>query len=265
MTDSDDFTPAFLVIDNVNFTTTSGQGIPVHQIEDVWVVANEQILGVFTLPARIPIIPTGANMSVRINAGVKPNGSKNESISYAFYGPVTFERNFQPEEEFNYKPTFEYQEETKFDLIEDFENSPFFNIDLDGNSETLLIRSKEDNNGGSFSGLIELDASKPDLEVTTDISFLREENAGGATFLEFDFKSDSELYVGYILETSNGPVEQIEAIFVPKEEWTRVYIDFTNYFTNSSVISYKIKFAASYNGNGKNNQIFLDNIKLLHF
>ncbi len=256
--------PAFLVINDVQLETTLEQGYPSHQIEDVWVSVDELNLGIYPLPARIPIITSGAEMQIRINAGVKPNGAKNQSLSYPFYDPIIVNQNLEKEQELELAPKFTYRNTAKFDILDDFEVGTSFTKDLDGNFETTIIRTNLESNGGNFSGLIELAGDKKNAEFTTNTEFLREDNSNGATFFEFDYLSDVEIYVGYILVTNDGIVENYHSVFVSNTEWKRAYIDFTDLFTDSKVISYRVKFLMEHSGSGTD-QIYLDNVKLVHF
>lgn len=264
LTDSNSPIPSFILIDEVQLETTIEQGYPSHQITDVWITVDEVNLGVYPLPARIPVIPSGGDMEIRINAGVKPNGAKNESLSYPFYDPVTITQNLQPEEELNLSPKFNYRSSAKFDIVDGFENGTTFTRDIDGNFETTIVRTNLINNGGNFSGFIELASDKRTAEFTTDTEFLRENNSGGATYLEFDYLSEVPVFVGYILDTQNGIVENYQSVFVENTEWKRAYVDFTDLFTNAIVNSYKVKFLLEHSGSGTS-EIYLDNVKLVHF
>jgi hypothetical protein len=263
--DKDSFVPAYMIIDEVDLLTNADQGFPSHNITDIWVTVDEEFLGVYPLPAKIPIIPSGTDMSIRVNAGVKPNGTINQSFIYPFYRAVELSRSLEPEEEFIYKPAFVYREDTKFDILEGFENTNVFINDLDGNFETFMVRYNQDNNGGNYSGLIELAADRRIAEISTNTKFLAENNAGGSTYLEFDYKTDVNIFVGYIVETtSQGLANDYLVTFVPNEEWNRVYIDFTSLFTRNDVENYCVTFFMEHQGSGSS-QILFDNIKLVHF
>jgi hypothetical protein len=262
--DNDSFNPAYLIIDSVDLVTTSDQGYASHQITDIWISIDERNLGVYTLPARIPIIVSGEEMNIRINAGVKPNGTKNQSLPYPFYDPIELEMNLSEGEEFKYEPTFNYRSDARFDIVEDFENSTLFIKDLDGNIETFVTRSDQEKNGGNFSGLIELANDKRIAEFTTNTEFLSSNNSGGATFLEFDYLSDVNLVSGYIVETDHETINGYVAVFFPNNEWTRVYIDLTDFVATPQVNKYQITFLMEHEGTGTS-QIFLDNVKLVHF
>ena len=265
LNDKDSFVPAYLIINEVDLLTNSEQGFPSHNITDVWITVDEEFLGVYPLPARIPIIPTGSEMLIRINAGVKPNGTKNQSFVYPFYRAVEISRNLQAEEEFVFQPAFPYREDAKFDILEGFENTNVFINDLDGNFETFMIRYNQDNNGGNYSGLVELAGDRRIAELTTNTKFLSSNNAGGATYLEFDYKTDVNIFVGYVVETSSqGIANDYLVTFVPNNEWNRVYIDFTGLFTRSDIENYRITFFMEHQGSGTSNVLF-DNIKLVHF
>ena len=63
LTDSEQPLPAYLEITDVSITTTQFQGDPTHKITDVWAYADNQLLGVFELPSKIPILTNGETLS----------------------------------------------------------------------------------------------------------------------------------------------------------------------------------------------------------
>ncbi|MBK8112839.1 MAG: hypothetical protein IPK46_22340 [Saprospiraceae bacterium] len=77
-------TPAYLLLSDPAITVRSDEGAPVSSIQDAWVIVDGQLLGVFPLPAKVPVIPTGKEMSIQINAGIKENADRNISAEYPF-------------------------------------------------------------------------------------------------------------------------------------------------------------------------------------
>lgn len=262
--DNESFTPAYLVVEEVDLAVNSAQGYPSHNITDLWVTVDNVNLGVYTLPAKIPIITSGNPMNIKINAGVKPNGSKSESVFYPFFDPIIIEENLEPGQELEQSLVFKYTDDAKFDIIDGFEGSTQLNKDLDENLNTSIQKSDIDNNGGGFCGLIELDGDNRSFRVTTNSFFKSENNAGGATWLEFDFKTTINLGVGYRIEQLNEVRSEITVVVVPNDEWTRVYVEMSPFVVDPDVLGYQIQFEAQHTGSGTS-QILLDNVKLVHF
>ena len=79
----DEQIPSFLRIDSISMATGNGEGNPDHNIVDAWVYENEKLLGIFELPAVIPILVDG-EANIRIRGGIKLNGQVGTRIPYLF-------------------------------------------------------------------------------------------------------------------------------------------------------------------------------------
>ena len=71
--------PGFIKIDDIilNNNTTDN-------ITDAWVYINDQLQGVYELPAHFPVLEIGKN-KLRIRAGIKNNGIASSRAAYPFY------------------------------------------------------------------------------------------------------------------------------------------------------------------------------------
>lgn len=77
--------PAYLSIDSVFVNTNyQTQGSASHKITDIWVYLNDDFIGAFELPVKIPILKQG-NHKITIKAGIKVNGIANTRTAYPFY------------------------------------------------------------------------------------------------------------------------------------------------------------------------------------
>ena len=262
--DNETVIPAFIVIDDVEFNTLQGQGENTHNITDIWVTSGVDNLGVYAIPTSIPIIPTGPDQPIRITAGIKPNGVNGQSLNYPFFKPINLVETLNPEQQLVLSPDFEYVDEVKFDFIDDFEGGTVFNNDIDENIETSIVRSSAKVRSGNSSGLVQLDASNNEFVATTMALFSAEDNAGGATFLEFDYLSDVSVAIGYRTVVNGAINVDFPYIFVPQEEWTHIYADLTPYVTAPAIDQYQVILSAIHEGTGVDS-IFFDNVKLLHF
>ena len=86
-------------------------------------------------------------------------------------------------------PDTEYKPKEGY-LVEGFESSHQFQIDRDGNPETVLVSTTEEFRSGSMSGLMEVSADKPLLEVASSSIFTAEEVQSRPLFLELDYKNE---------------------------------------------------------------------------
>ena len=136
----DDNTPAWLIIDHFDLVTNEvSEGANSHGITDAWVFMDGQALGVFPLPARIPILAEGSHDFV-IYAGVKMNGISDTRTKYPFYERHDLTLNLAKNEEFTVNPTITYKSNLQFKMIEDFEDVGVdFTKDLISDTDFVVI------------------------------------------------------------------------------------------------------------------------------
>ncbi|MBK8699711.1 MAG: hypothetical protein IPN29_09240 [Saprospiraceae bacterium] len=266
-TDKDSFAPAYLIMSDPSLTVRQDEGAPVNGIKDAWVIVDGQLLGVFPIPAKVPIIPTGKSMTIQVNAGVKENADKNTSVEYPFYVPVKKNIDVESGERYNIDMAYEYKEETYLDFTEGFESSfHLLTKDIDGDIETRISLTDEDQAYGFKSGVIRLDKDHNEVELTTENFYSNVNNLGGNVYLEFDYKSEEVLYVGTEVNTPSSEISEYKVLLTPTPEWKRAYINFTQEISRPAVQTYRVLFRAFYEVKSKDlTTIYLDNIKLVHF
>ena len=108
--------PAYLKIDTItldeNNTTTN--------ITDAWVYVNDQLQGVYELPATFPVLKNDIQ-TLKIKAGIKSNGIASSRIAYPFYASFIDTVIFTPNQTIIVNPTVSYLESVEF-WLEDFES-----------------------------------------------------------------------------------------------------------------------------------------------
>ena len=97
-------------------------------------------LGVFELPATIPVL-NKRSFSLHIDPVIKANGSSLSLQSYPFYTRFSKTINLKSDAPQSVKPSTKYNDDTVFEVIEDFEsNGNLFSVDRDGNDNTAVVR-----------------------------------------------------------------------------------------------------------------------------
>jgi hypothetical protein len=165
-----------------------------------------------------------------------------------------------------------YAGDTKFEFIEDFEGgSTLFSIDRDDNPNTVMVRSSDAPFEGGFSGLIQLDTANPVIVAQTANVYKLDPTTVGRTFLELNYKTDVPIEFGLVAINPQGEEEVIfEFVVVEKEEWNKIYFDYSNLISTSGEERFAFIFRAGIpidNGNYTLQQanVHFDNIKLVHF
>jgi len=256
--------PAFVKIADAKVILANGTE-DTDKITDIWAFADGQILGVFPLPAMIPITLTGADIELTLLAGIRNNGINDTPVFYPFYKSDIRTISPEPEEVIAFEPIFQYVNTAKIPVNEGFEVSNSLDFDLDGNTSTNMSIVGDDAAVGNRSGLIELTNNVSFIEVASQTEIIAGENARGASYLELDYKGEGEISIG--LAKRQGTVLFVEyLVFVPgKQNWNKIYIDLTNKLSPRDYEGYRIAIGFRRTGFSATSKIWIDNVKHVHF
>ena len=274
--DNEDPIPGFLVLENptliIDPQDELEQGAPTHNIKDVWVFDGPAFLGIFPLPAKVPVILTGEEKQFSIFAGVRNNGGSGNALRYPFFQSIVVSATLEAREELSIPLNFKYSDNTKFDIVEGFEGNHIFVNDpneTDGPGVDIVIQSDEilpDNLGGNSSAQIFFDSDTSSFERTTLATYDRQNNLGSSTFIEIDYKCDIPFLAGWITYRSNFIQRDYTVLVADSEEWNKIYIDISQFVGDVEIDRYSIALASAITtGNPIPANIYLDNIKLVHF
>ena len=264
--------PAYLSIDEVKIQTNyTQQGASTSAITDVWVYVDDQLLGVYELPAELPVLAEGKHR-LEIRLGIKINGISSTRVPYPFYDPIVYEEfEFIPEQVANLGTlTTTYSTGLIFQWMEDFEQ-PDISIDESSTSDTVIKRTTPENNpeaylssNSKYSGVISLTEDKSEYGAVSFVSFPMPEAAGSVVVLEMDFKTNNLLSVGLLMRINNNFTEIPLVILNNHEEWTKIYINLgPNISLNSTATDYKVIFRSGLETVNEVAEIYIDNLKIV--
>lgn len=245
------------------------QGSADEKITEVWVTVEDQFLGVYQLPATVPVLLAG-EVDVFLEAGIKDNGIGSTPEIYPFYEPYQVQVNLLPEETVSISPTTSYTSNTRFAFIEDFESgSTIFQDTLLGN--VGMNANSTDPFEGNFSGKIQLSTDNPIVELATIQTYSELTDRSPMVYLEVNYRSDIPVIFGLV--GSTGPGEQNAAFdpgFNPKATWNKIYFNLSGLLATSPFDRHQLglrAFIPTENGQLtlNNATVCLDNIKLVHF
>ena len=246
--------PAYLEIEQINLNNQN----ETHNISDAWVYINDQLQGVYELPAKFPVLESGTQ-TVRVRAGIKDNGIASSRIPYPFYGSYIEEVNFIENEKITVTPTVEYQNLNPNYLNEDFEDNST-QVDTTLQSEVDFTKITEFGNSYLYASLTD---SFFTFQVSTDaIEDLPQ--AGAPVYLELDYKCNTTFLVGVYV---NYPlVVRKDLLFInPKEDWNKIYINLTGTISESiNAPSFSIFVEMMRDFDQTENEIYLDNFKIVY-
>jgi hypothetical protein len=262
--DNENPIPAFVKIADSKVVLADGS-VDTDKVTDIWAFADGQILGVFPLPAMIPITLTGSDIELTLLAGIRNNGINDTPVFYPFYKSDVRVISPDPEEVISFEPAFQYVSTAKIPVNEGFEGSNSLDFDLDSNDATNMSIEADDSAVGSRSGLIELTSSLSFIEVASQTEILAGENARGASYLELDYKGEGEISIG--LAKRQGSILFVEyLVFVPgKQDWNKIYIDLTDKLSPRDYDGYRIAIGFRRTGFSATSKIWIDNVKHVHF
>lgn len=266
--------PSYLVIEAPTFVSGAGEGSAATKITELWVFIDDEFMGAFPIPARIPVLQTG-QVELRVEAGIRVDGRSATPDIYPFYAPYRQNINLNTTASTRVQPEFRYRAETNFALIEDFERSTsIFRDIVTGTPQSRMRISEQNPFEGTGSGLIQLTDSDAFVEIATVGRYTDLLQNGNTVFLELHYRSEVPVSFG-ILGYQQGNPEPIalsyRAGFNPSAEWNKIYFDYTPLIFGSEADQFKIILQAALPLNANNEfelesaQVFLDNIKLLHF
>ncbi len=267
---------AVLKIDSVSVITLTGQGNATHQILGVQVYINNQMIGNFELPVKIPVLVTGEKVKLDILPMVFINGSKNAighlNTLKSFSDSVVFTSS----KTYLLKPLFGYHNNAEFPWLEDFEDGrskklvPISPSPFPGDS--LFIEKRPFDLNGKFAGLStiycvrfeNIDTAKY-IDIGSFDAFQNLPTDGRNIFFEFDIKTD--LPVQLALSRKNTiSTELIPYLLVnpTRGQWKRFYVNLVYEIAGQpSGTSFRIFFDINKPASViPNREILFDNLRL---
>ena len=250
----ENLTPAYIKINDIELNNSSTD-----KITDAWVYIENQLQGVYELPAKFPLLETGVK-EIRIKAGIKNNGISSSRVFYPFYSSFII-NNFEliSGEEYTINPVVNY-----------LDNISIFNEDFEGVGLEIdtTINSNIDfeivNDSAQKYAFANLKDSNSIFEIAT-IEILDIPKDGSPVFLELDYKSNTEFKTGLYVQESGTVIDESILWIREKETWSKIYVNLTpvtsNYFNASS---FKLYLKMERNFSISENKIYFDNLKIVY-
>ena len=253
----DDKIPSYLKVNNVNLNYNQNFGSITENITDVWVYIEDNLQGIYEIPVEFPVLEEGIK-NIRVKAGIKANGIASTRIQYPFYSSFLDTIDLLKDETIEIFPTFSYND--AFDaIIEDFENSGT-TVDSTISSEIDFTIVNEDENKYAFAEIV---SPLINFEIATQDLTLPQQ--GAPVYLELDYKSSTEFLVGMYINYPQDVVKSELVWVTSKQDWNKIYINLTQTVSESiGAQSFKVFFNMRRNDPSSNEEISLDNIKVLY-
>ena len=267
----EDLTPAWLVINEIQLQTDEGtEGPNSNAITDAWIYLDNVPFGVYSLPAKIPVLEEGEHELI-IYAGIKENGISATRVRYPFYTRYDAKVNFVKNQETTITPLVFYKSNVQFELKEDFEDVGVdFEKDAISDTNIVIITNAdypEIVKYGNNCGKIELSESDSIYKGFTNTTMNLPKNKD--VFLEIDYMNTNSLATNIIAKNSGGTAEHPPVFILNKQDptsmvWKKIYINLKEDVSSEiNATSYELYLLALLDPDNTAGVIYLDNIKVL--
>jgi hypothetical protein len=240
-----------------------------HRISDAWVYVDNELIGVFEVPCKIPLLMTG-NKVVKIFPTVLNNGISATKKIYPFLAAYDVTIDLVANAVTTVNPVTSYNESTQF-WIEDFDAAGF-SITDDATSSTQMISTNDPAIIQSFNGIkfgrVTLDATN-DTWIGYTLANLPLPQ-GQEVYIEIDYHNTNRLITGLLEIGPSGVLDHPNIQLNPQDPekvvWKKMYIDLREIITSSPNASYfDISFQALIDDGETTGEINIDNLKIVHF
>ena len=280
--------PAYIHIESIEVDSLTDYfvyGANTHKVTDAWVHIDDQLIGVFELPATFPVLKNGPH-KVTIYGGIMVDGRSSARDRYPFYQPWTVQNlNLVEDSIVNLSPVMRYYpigEGTNVAWKEDFENTNTLLSDTSSDVNLNRVSGVEawQSVNSFWSGKVELPPDSLDFTIATADQFDFYSGTNGVyCLLEMDYNCNDTFLVGiqyyldYYLETL--PIIKVtptDKTHDKPERWNKIYINIGPYMNEFQRASYfKLFFTSNlamegseYHPISEPRYYYFDNLKLLY-
>ncbi len=250
--------PAYLTINDIAVNEENGQ------LTDAWVYVNENLIGIYELPAHFPVLEQG-NTNIRVVAGIKVNGIAVSRGPYPFYTPWEVEKNLQPGETVNLEPETSFREGLNFRWEETFEFSST-TLEAYDSTQTNIIKTDTISDApSSVAGAVIIEPDSSFTLQSVEQYFLPSDRD---VYLELSYKTNHYFeFAWHVQNLGDGSIREARVYqFNPTDGWEHIYIYLSNFIDDYNVVNNQFRFL--FGGNNLTDEskyVYFDNIRLIHY
>ncbi len=255
----------FVLVSNPALSGSEGQ--LTQDFRDVWLYVDDQMVGCFQTPFKIPILKDG-NVNIKIYPAVRNNGISTDKKIYPFMSVYEINSQLIKDQTLIINPVTSYVYNANF-WIEDFEDASI-KIQDDPNTSVASLFVSSDNltpfNGFNCGKVVLNSADSVWVASTTEQLPIAKNKP---CFLEVDYYNTNRFVQGFLALNSNGSFYQDNAGFnlqaLNAIKWKKMYIELTELIGNSANGSNFIQtFKANLEEGQTETFICIDNIKIVY-
>lgn len=260
-----------------NPNSANETGVLTSNITDAWVYMDGDVVGVFELPVKLPLLKDGSH-TFKIYPAILNNGISATKKIYPFLEPYTITLDLVKNETVSIAPNTRYYSSVRF-WIEDFEDATF---DIADGSSTLATIQRVTSspildgniNQGGF-GRIRLDETNyfwvGSTIANNNGSLNMNLPRGQEVYLEIDYHNTNRLTTGVLAIANDGSATDNTNIRLNPQDagsvqWKKIYIDLREIVSVSTSASYfEFSFQSFLDDADAEGEVNIDNIKAVYF
>lgn len=261
--------PSWLKIEpwTLNDNPDAVEGELTHKFSDAWVYVDNELMGVFELPVKLPILKKG-NLRIKVFPTIQNNGISATKKIYPFVDFYETQGDFSPSDTVVVLPSTQYINDLTY-WIEDFEDASI-KIQEEDESLAAIVRANDQEHlkYGQYFGKVSLNTTDTSwIAVTTDQFFPPKTSE---VYLEVDYKSTNSVVTGVLELSSQGNTNHVNIQINPQAEetaeWRKIYIDLRDIIRNTpNAEAYKLTFLAYKDADKGSSELILDNLKFIYY
>jgi len=260
--------PSYIAIDTIRLNAnTALQGSASSKITDAWIYVDDQLVGAFELPCKIPVLAAGEH-KISVGAGVMVNGLTALRAPYPFYRFYSENSiNLNEGEVREIEPVVTYFDSLQFAFMANFDDLSGSKLEAAGASDTTiaLVSNPElvFEGAGSMLAALYRDSGFIEFQMVEPVELPKQ---GTTVYLELNYKTTHILNVGLKANyTSSGTVSAPLVSLNPSTEWNKIYINLTRQVSQQiNAANYRIYFYAPKPAGSGKMELFIDNMKIVY-
>jgi hypothetical protein len=255
--------PSYISIPSIKVDSIqSGVGSNSNKITDAWIYFDNDLQGIYPLPATFPVLKEG-EQNISIKAGIKNNGIAATRANYPFYDYFNAEITLTKDSTLLLDSiVVSYTDNLNFHII-DFETGSK-EFEETSSSDTTFFIANDTLFVGNFGG-VHLASPHLTFEIATEKIQLPK--VGTPVYVELNYKCNTAFQVGVFANYNQAPVI-IQSILTinPKLEWNKIYIDLTSAIINTqNADSHKVFISMKRDINSNEiAELYIDNFKIVY-
>lgn len=275
--------PVYLTVPDLSMQTQySQEGTASDAFSTVWVLHQQEVIGIYELPATFPVILGTGPQKVTLLPAMNLNGISSLRTIYSAVKPIELQLDIQPDDYLDtlrFSPaalSTTYQSFYELEIIENFDQAGL-NFQKLNNSDTTLERINNPDStfsytppyqtqpeGNGQAGLISLTKARPQAEFSSISTYNLPEGLQNV-FVEINYRNTIPFSIGLVAITPTGERRQITVTLTPQQTWNKLYLDLiTEYNAFPDATGYKLYLRAQLPASQSQGRIYLDNLKLLY-